>query len=58
MTATIAYRVRCHECGDWHPAEFSHVGGYSRPVDVYAVVCTVDGLTDYYTTDGVEAVTS
>jgi hypothetical protein len=54
---TTTYRVRCHECGDWHPAEFSHVGGYARRVDVYAVVC-VDGLTDYYTADVVEAVTS
>lgn len=47
--------VRCFECGQRHPAEFSHVSQHGGQ-DVYAVVCDVDGLTDYYTAEVVEDV--
>lgn len=39
-------RVRCHACGDEHPARYSHEGEHGEGA-VYAVTCT-DGLTDYY----------
>lgn len=45
--------VVCWECGEEHEAVFSHLsqwGEGGRPGErVYAVVCPVDDLTDYYT---------
>jgi hypothetical protein len=40
--------VDCRECEQEHEAEFSHVARWGG-ANVYAVVCTRDGLTDYYT---------
>lgn len=40
--------VICDNCGEKHPAEFSHIGGYDVKKPYYAVVCDKDGLTDYY----------
>lgn len=47
-------QARCQECGDLHPAEFSHDGANGQG-PIYAVVCTRDDLTDYYTEEGLEA---
>lgn len=52
---TTTYVADCESCGAVHPAEYSHEGRFSEG-PVYAVVCTVDYLTDYYTTAGVRAV--
>lgn len=43
--------VDCHECGHRHPATYSHEGTHGEG-PIYAVVCPVDDLTDYYTTEG------
>ena len=40
--------AQCLECGDWHEAEYSHEGRFGEG-PIYAVVCTVDYLTSYYT---------
>jgi hypothetical protein len=42
--------VSCHSCGATHQAEYSHNSPHNGQ-PVYAVVCTVDWLTDYYTSD-------
>lgn len=44
--------VTCDHCGAVHQAEFSHDGLHGEG-PIFAVVCTVDQLTDYYTTEGV-----
>lgn len=44
--------VACHTCGDTHPAEYSHKSPYGGHA-VYAVVCTLDYLTDYYTEEAI-----
>lgn len=53
-TVTIAASVRsyviCDECGERHEATYSHEGRFNEG-PVYAVVCPVDSLTDYYTTE-------
>jgi len=40
-------RVDCDNCGSLHIAEFSHIGQFDQG-PIFAVVCTVDDLTDYY----------
>lgn len=40
--------VLCDECGEPHPAHYSHEGQFGEGA-IYAVVCTADLLTDYYT---------
>jgi hypothetical protein len=45
--------VICHECGQRHVAEYSHEGLHGEG-PIFAVVCPVDYLTDYYTTEGLE----
>jgi hypothetical protein len=42
----------CDECEQQHPAYYSHEGRFGEG-PIYAVVCTVDDLTDYYTTERV-----
>jgi hypothetical protein len=44
--------VLCENCDSAHPAEYSHESPYGGH-DVFAVVCTVDWLTSYYTAAGV-----
>lgn len=43
-------RIVCDQCGQEHDATFSHEGTFGEG-PIYAVVCTVDHLTDYYTTE-------
>jgi hypothetical protein len=45
--------VVCFQCEARHEAEYSHEGRFGEG-PIYAVVCTEDGLTDYYTTEVVE----
>lgn len=50
--------VECDQCGQTHEATFSHMTdnsweGPEASQPVYAVVCTVDDLTDYYLTERV-----
>lgn len=40
--------VTCDQCGEKHPAEYSHIGGYDTKRPYFAVVCPKDNLTDYY----------
>jgi hypothetical protein len=40
-------RVDCDNCGAFHPADYSHEGDFGQG-PIFAVVCTVDDLTDYY----------
>ena len=53
MTAQL--QVRCHQCGDLHQAEPVQAASYSGAAKtertIYAVVCTVDNLVDYYTAE-------
>lgn len=42
--------VTCWHCEQPHEAEYSHEGRFGEG-PIFAVVCTVDGLTDYYTTE-------
>lgn len=42
--------VVCYECGGKHEATYSHEGRFGEG-PIYAVVCTVDWLTDYYTVE-------
>lgn len=42
--------VTCHECGEAHEATYSHDGRFGEG-PIFAVVCTVDWLTSYYTTE-------
>jgi hypothetical protein len=44
------YEVTCQECGQVHIAEYSHEGRFNEG-PIYAVVCTQDNLTDYYTSE-------
>lgn len=46
--------VQCENvgCQQHHPAEFSHFSQYGDE-PVFAVVCTQDWLTDYYTPEGI-----
>lgn len=46
----ITRHVICDECGQRHIAEESHEGQHGEGT-IYAVVCTVDWLTDYYTAE-------
>lgn len=46
VPATI--NVACFECHETHVGEYSHEGRYGEG-PIYAVVCTRDHLTDYYT---------
>ena len=48
--------VTCQECGQEHEATYSHMGRWDRR-PVFAVVCPVDDLTDFYT-DLVVTITS
>jgi hypothetical protein len=45
----LVITVRCEECGELHPGEFSHFSEFGHHDAVYAVVCPTDWLTDYYT---------
>lgn len=45
--------VECHQCGEPHEATPSHTGSYGEGV-IWAVVCPVDDLTDYYTSEVVD----
>jgi hypothetical protein len=51
------YEVTCQEYGQTHQAEFSHEGRWNQG-PIYAVVCTVDNLVDYYTSEVVREVAS
>ena len=44
--------VECDECGERHVAEYSHEGRFGEG-PIFAVVCTRDDLTDYYTAERV-----
>lgn len=50
LTEATTGTVICHECGDKHVAEFSHLARFGGQ-RVFAVVCIRDWLTDYYTED-------
>lgn len=52
-SAAPAPTVSCERCGEAHPAEYSHEGRYGEG-HVYAVTCTADLLTDYYTEEGLD----
>jgi hypothetical protein len=39
--------VTCDNCGSRHPAQFSHLGQWDG-ARVFVVVCTEDGLEDFY----------
>jgi hypothetical protein len=54
MSDSVA-AVRCHYCDQLHPATYSHEGRFGEG-PIYAVVCPVDNLTDYYTAEVVERV--
>jgi len=41
----------CDECGQLHEATYSHEGQWGEG-PIYAVVCTQDWLTSYYTAEG------
>lgn len=41
----------CQRCGKTHEAEYSHEGRFNEG-PIFAVVCTDDHLTDYYTEEG------
>ena len=41
----------CDDCGQKHEATYSHEGEWGQG-PIYAVVCTVDHLTSYYTAEG------
>lgn len=43
-------RIQCDRCPDIHPAHYSHEGRFGEG-PIYAVVCTADGLTDYWTSE-------
>lgn len=43
--------VTCDNCGSRHEATPSHQGTHGEG-QIYAVVCTADNLTDYYTSEG------
>ena len=52
-TTTSKMRVDyCDTCGAPHEATYSHEGQYGEGA-IYAVVCTQDWLTDYYTSERV-----
>lgn len=44
------YFVPCQECGEEHPADYSHEGRFNEG-PIYVVFCTKDGLADYYTAE-------
>lgn len=46
--------VTCDTCGDQHVATYSHEGRFNEG-PVHAVVCPKDHLTDYYTSERLEA---
>jgi len=50
MATTPTYVVVCDSCGQRHPAEPAHLDQWSNR-QLYAVVCTQDQLTDYYTAE-------
>jgi hypothetical protein len=43
-----SYSITCQECGQQHEATYSHEGRFNEG-PIFAVVCPVDWLTDYYT---------
>jgi hypothetical protein len=43
----------CDNCGEPHMATYSHEGNFGEG-PIYAVVCTADQLTDYYTGERVQ----
>jgi hypothetical protein len=49
---TVVLCVQCFECGERHEAVPVHVS--ETQGQIYAVVCPVDGLTDYYTSEVTE----
>lgn len=49
--------VTCAHCGQLHVADFSHVADWGG-LWIYAVVCPLDLLTDYYAEDAVHVVRS
>ena len=49
-TASATGTVRCDNCGAVHVAEYSHEGRFGQGA-IYAVVCPVDYMTDYYTAE-------
>lgn len=55
MSDTTKYQATCDGCGATHPAEYSHEGQFGEGA-IYAVVCTVDWLTSYHTSEGVSEV--
>lgn len=44
----------CDGCGNVHPAEYSHEGQFGEG-PIFAVTCTVDYLTSYHTTEGLNS---
>lgn len=54
---TTTRTVRCWECGERHVAEPAHLDRFSG-AQLYAVVCTVDSLTDYYTDEALDPTTT
>lgn len=46
-----AHTAYCDGCSQIHPAEYSHEGRFGEGA-IFAVVCGVDGLTSYHTTEG------
>lgn len=48
MDKRTRYYLTCYTCGQEHEAEYSHQGRFGEGA-IYAVVCPLDGLTDYYT---------
>jgi hypothetical protein len=52
-TGELAGHVECQECDGFHVAEFSHEGRFGEG-PIFAVVCTVDHLTSYYTTEALK----
>lgn len=55
QTGDRAGYVVCDECGGEHVAEYSHEGMFGEG-PIFAVVCPVDDLTDYYTRERVTRV--
>lgn len=52
-TGQVVGTVQCDQCGETHPAEFSHYSAHGGHA-VFAIVCTNDYLTDYYVAEGVD----
>lgn len=48
--ASSSGRIPCEFCGELHVAEYSHDGRFNEG-PIYIVICTVDGMADYYTAE-------